>query len=111
MIRGRPRKRKYEEIDDIILKHRDSIILENDKICSKNDGIWKTISNNIGIPSSSLHTYVTCNRNHIREKLKNPDESNVPDSKVAEQSEDENFQVCIKQNIIVSNFLVSGFRF
>lgn len=57
--RGRPKKRKLDDFQDLLLKYKSSIILENGKVCSKSHDIWQTIScellevKSISIPKSS----------------------------------------------------------
>ena len=72
--RGRPRKRKYEDIEEVVLKYRDVIVKESGKICSKADEIWEVmskelLSKNLSIPKSSLYSYISCDTAGIRKVL------------------------------------------
>lgn len=70
--RGQPKKRKIEDIQEVVLSHKSSVILESGKICSKSSDIWQTSSGellskkNATIPASSLHSYVVCNTDGIK---------------------------------------------
>lgn len=69
--RGRPKTRKYEDIHEVIVKFKESIVTDTGKIVSKTNEIWKVISDelldrNVTVPKSSLYTYVSCNLGGIR---------------------------------------------
>lgn len=74
--RDRPKKRKYEDIEKLVLKYKDVVVIGNGKICSKSDEIWEIMSKELSlknqcIPKSSLYSYVMCDTHGIR-KIINP---------------------------------------
>lgn len=68
LVRGRPVKLDHKKIDEAIIL-RKSEVVENNKIISKSNDIWKILSEALNVAPSALYTYVTCNRNNIRYKL------------------------------------------
>ena len=72
--RGRPRKIKYNEINEVVIKYKENIILENGKFRGKAHEIWKILSQelknqDIEVSSRSLYSYVSCNTDNIRSQI------------------------------------------
>lgn len=70
-MRGRPTVINKDSLIDTLIKYKDQIVEENQKIVWKHNTIWKTIANEVEnhLTPNSLYTFVTCNRYKIREKL------------------------------------------
>lgn len=67
-VRGRPVNHNYNKMDEAIIR-RKSEVLDHGKIVSKSMAVWKTISEEVNVGPSGLYSYVTCNRNSIKDRL------------------------------------------
>ncbi|KAK7792834.1 hypothetical protein R5R35_004410 [Gryllus longicercus] len=65
---GRPITMDYNVINSAILKFKDSLV-NNNRLVSKTDPIWKVVAEDAGKSPLSLYAYVHRNVCGIREKL------------------------------------------
>jgi len=71
MSRGRPAKIDKHVTIDILMKYKDRLIVDGQKIISKCDPIWATIAKDLEnrLTPISLYTFVLCNKYQVRDKL------------------------------------------
>jgi len=64
---------KHTTIDTLI-KYKDHLIVDGQKIISKFDPIWATIAKELEnrLTPISLYTFVSCNKHQVRDKLTVP---------------------------------------
>lgn len=72
--RGRPTKTDKHALIDILMNYKDRLIVDGQKVISKTDAIWITIARELEnwMMSSSLYTFVSCNKYYVRDKLTDP---------------------------------------
>lgn len=71
-VRGKPIKHDYGKMHEAILR-RKSEIVELHKIVPKSMEIWKILSEELHVAVSGLYSYVTCNRNNIKDQILDTD--------------------------------------
>jgi len=69
--RGRPAKIDKHIIIDVLMKYKDRLIVDGQKIISKSNPIWATIAKELEnqLTPISLYTFVSCNKHQVRDKL------------------------------------------
>ena len=80
--RGRPQKRKYCEINEVVTKYKSVIVKKDGKLQGKKHDVWNTLSQElrsrkIEVSSGSLYSYVSCNTDNIRNQISQEYESHA----------------------------------
>ncbi|XP_043481782.1 uncharacterized protein LOC122510897 [Leptopilina heterotoma] len=93
--RGRPRKRNADIYLEVLLKHKNDIVLDKGRICGKKCEIWSVVSNEllekkVLVSQSSLYGYVSCNIDNVRKKLTSEEDFKTVQQNILLQKELEN---------------------